>query len=62
MWINSILFLVSLSSLNHELIAGIHVEFFSAAAATIVKIYYFKGLSDHADITLSWSPITLWYT
>lgn len=34
----------------------------SAAIATIMKIYYFKGLADHADITLSWSPITIWFT
>lgn len=44
---------------THSLVA---IRTFSAAAATIVKIYYFKGLPDHADITLSWSPITLWYT
>lgn len=53
---------VSLQSVNNELITGFHVDFFSAAAATIVRMYYFKDLTDHADITLSWSPITLWYT
>lgn len=61
MYINLFLSL-PMQTLSHKFITNFRAGFFSAAAATIVKIYCFKGLSDHADITLSWSPITLWYT
>ncbi|KAI0442420.1 hypothetical protein F4803DRAFT_374835 [Xylaria telfairii] len=33
-----------------------------AAGATIVKIYLFKDLDKHSDITWYWAPISLWFT
>ncbi|KAF3042717.1 hypothetical protein E8E12_009062 [Didymella heteroderae] len=32
-----------------------------AAAATFVKVYYMRDLTNLSDVTYAWSPISLWY-
>lgn len=34
---------------------------FSAAAATLVKVYYMRDLTKLSDVTYSWGPISIWY-
>lgn len=33
----------------------------SAAAATLVKVYYMRDLAMLSDVTYAWAPISLWY-